>query len=235
MTSRIQALTIDALDPAALAAFWGALVGEDPGLALRFQPTDAPKSTPNQAHFDLTSATDAAQAALVETALSLGARHHDVGQTGDEGHVVLADPEGNEFCVIEAGNRFLAGTAAIGALSCDGSRDVGHFWSQVLDWPLVWDQDEETAIQSPDGGTKISWGGPPFRAKTGKNRWHLDLVADDLDAEVERLLALGARHADIGQGETAWVVLSDPDGNEFCVARADQPTLTASASLDDSP
>jgi hypothetical protein len=156
----------------------------------------------------------------VARALELGGRHIDIGQLPEELHVVLADPEGNEFCVIEPGNNFLADTGFIGALSSDGSQEVGYFWSKALDWPLVWDQDQETAIQSPRGGSKISWGGPPFRAKTGKNRLHFDLAppADgDQQGEVDRLLALGATHIDIGQGDVDWVVLADPDGNEFCV------------------
>ena len=53
--------------------------------------------------------------------------------------------------------------------------------------------------------------------KTTKNRLHLDFRPDDRDAEVERLLALGATRADVGQGEQSWVVLADPEGNEFCV------------------
>ncbi|RNE66608.1 glyoxalase [Cryobacterium tepidiphilum] len=56
--------------------------------------------------------------------------------------------------------------------------------------------------------------------KTVKNRLHLDFVPDDQAAEVERLVALGARHVDIGQGEQTWVVLADPEGNEFCVLSA---------------
>lgn len=97
---------------------------------------------------------------------------------------------------------------------------MGYFWSAVLGWPLVWDQDEETAIQSPEGGTKISWGGPPFREKTAKNRFHLDVappVGTGQEAEVERLESLGARRTDIGQGDVSWVVMADPDGNELCV------------------
>jgi Glyoxalase/Bleomycin resistance protein/Dioxygenase superfamily. len=134
--------------------------------------------------------------------------------------VVLADPEGNEFCVIEPGNNFLADTAFIGALASDGSQEVGYFWSEALGWPLVWDQDQETAIQSPAGGTKITWGGPPVRPKIGKNRLHFDLVVagdGDLQAEVDRLVSLGATRIDIGQGDVSWVVMADPDGNEFCV------------------
>jgi hypothetical protein len=53
--------------------------------------------------------------------------------------------------------------------------------------------------------------------KTGKNRLHLDFRPDDRDAEVDRLLALGATRADVGQGEQSWIVLADPEGNEFCV------------------
>ena len=152
--------------------------------------------------------------------LALGARHIDVGQLPEEEHVVLADPEGNEFCVIEPGNNFLADCGFIGALSCDGSPQVGYFWSQALGWPLVWDQDEETAIRSPHGGPKIAWGGPPDTPKVGKNRLHFDVAppADgDQAAEVDRLVSLGARRLDIAHGDVGWVVMADPDGNEFCV------------------
>jgi predicted enzyme related to lactoylglutathione lyase len=160
----------------------------------------------------------------VSRSLELGARHIDVGQRPEEGHVVLADPEGNEFCVIEPGNIFLADCGFIGALSCDGSQAVGYFWSQALGWPLVWDQDQETAIRSPLGGPKVTWGGPPVNPKTGRNRPHFDLAppeGGDQQAEVDRLVSLGATcidiDIDIGQGEAGRVVLADPDGNEFCV------------------
>ncbi len=153
---------------------------------IRFPPTDEPKIGPNQIHLHLTSTSLEDQQSTVARALQLGARHLDVGQLPDEGHVVLADPEGNEFCVIEPGNSFLAGCGFLGELACDGSQEVGHFWSRALGWPLVWDQDQETAIQSPNGGTKIAWGGPPVRPKTRKNRMHFDVApAGDGDARVE--------------------------------------------------
>jgi hypothetical protein len=57
-------------------------------------------------------------------------------------------------------------------------------------------------------------------SKSVKNRLHLDVVPDDQATEVERLLSLGAQRADIGQGEQTWVVLADPEGNEFCVLSA---------------
>jgi predicted enzyme related to lactoylglutathione lyase len=236
MTLRLVALAFDANDPRALAEFWSGVLGwpttddpdggtvllpdDDTGFRIEFFPTAAPKIGLNQVHFDLTSTSLEDQQATVARALSLGAHHLDVGQTAEDEHVVLADPEGNEFCVIEPGNSFLADCGTIGALSSDGSQQVGYFWSEALGWPLVWDQDEETAIRSPHGGPKITWGGPPLREKTGKNRLHLDLAppADgDQQAEVERLLALGATRVDIGQGDVSWVVLADPDGNELCV------------------
>jgi hypothetical protein len=115
----------------------------------------------------------------------------------------------------------------LGELACDGSQEVGYFWSEALGCPLVWDQDQETAIQSPGGGTKIAWGGPPLNPKTGKNRLHFDLAPPaegDQQGEVDRLVSLGATRIDIGQGEVSWVVMADPDGNEFCVLPRDSAT-----------
>ena len=236
MTSHLLAISFDANDPLRLARFWaGVLVREmaddshdgiallpsdDTGFRIRFQPTREPKTGQNQIHLHLTSTSLEDQQQTVARALGLGARHLDVGQRPEEGHVVLADPEGNEFCVIEPGNNFLADCGFLGELACDGSQEVGYFWSEALGWPLVWDRDQETAIQSPGGGTKIAWGGPPVRPKTGKDRMHFDLAppADgDQQAEVDRLVSLGATRVDIGQGEVSWVVMTDPDGHEFCV------------------
>jgi catechol 2,3-dioxygenase-like lactoylglutathione lyase family enzyme len=231
MRSRSLTVTFDAHDPARLARFWagvlgravvedagGALLpGDDTQLSLRFVPSRAEKLGPNRLHLHLTSADLADQQRTVATALGLGASHLDVGQRPEEGHVVLADPEGNEFCVIEPGNAFLAGCGFLGEIACDGTREVGLFWSAALDWPLVWDQDQETAIQSPHGGTKIAWGGPPVAPKQGWNWQRFDLTPANGDqrAEVDRLISLGATRLDV-EADGA-VVLADPDGNEFCV------------------
>ena len=236
MTLGLHALCFDANDPLRVASFWAALLGwemaEDPhggaallpsddtGFLLRFLPTQEPKASQNRMHFDLTSASAQEQQRTVDRALELGGRHIDVGQRPEEGHVVLADPEGNEFCVIEPGNNFLAECGFVGALACDGSQEVGYFWSRALGWPLVWDQDQETAIRSPHGGPKITWGGPPLMPRTGRDRLHFDLAppADgDQQAEVDRLLALGATRTGTGRDEAGSVVLADPDGNRLCV------------------
>ena len=220
--ARLFAVCFAANDPSRLARFWSGLLGwepdgdtllpnDDTGFRLRFLPTEEPKVALNRAHFDLTSASPEDQRRTVARALGLGARHLDVGQGPDADHVVLADPEGNELCVIEPGNAFLAGCGFVGALSCDGSREAGYFWSAALGWPLVWDQDQETAIRSPHGGPKITWGGTPPTVPAGGDRVRWDLAADgDPRAEVERLLSLGATR-------TPGDALADPDGNEFRV------------------
>jgi hypothetical protein len=126
-------------------------------------------------------------------ALRLGGRRIDVGQGPDDKHVVLADPGGNELCVIEPGNNYLAGTGYLGEVTCDGTRDVGLFWRDALGWPLVWDRNEQTAVQSPLGGTKISWdswGGPPVEPKNGRNRQRFDLATADPANEAQRLVSL---------------------------------------------
>jgi predicted enzyme related to lactoylglutathione lyase len=236
MTSHLVALCFGANDPHRLARFWAGVLDRqtaDDGLTLpasgatgfsgfiiEFQPTREQKTGPNQMHLHLTSTSLDDQQSTVTRVLGLGGRHLDVGQRPEEGHVVLADPEGNEFCVIEPGNSFLADCGLIGELTCDGSQEVGYFWSEALGWPLVWDQDRETAIQSPGGGTKISWGGPPVAPKTGKNRLHFDIappVGGDQQAEVDRLVSLGATRVDLGEGSAGRVAMADPDGNEFCV------------------
>ena len=236
MTSRLHALCVDAYDPVRLGIFWASVLGwdlvdeaedgivllpnDDTGFQVDFFRTTALKVGPNQMHFDLTSTSLEDQKRTVANALKLGGSHLDIGQGAEATHVVLADPEGNEFCVIEPGNSFLAECGFVGALASDGSQELGYFWRAAFDWPLVWDQDQETAIRSPHGGPKITWGGPPFPPKAEKNRIHFDLappVGTDQQAEVDRLVRLGARRVDIGQGDVSWVVMADPDGNEFCV------------------
>ncbi len=244
MASRLLALVVDAHDPALLAGFWGGVlgreVGEDPRGALllgshtqvrlRFVPESAVPAGPQRVHLHLTSTSPADQQHTVAAALERGAAHLDVGQLPDEGHVVLADPEGNAFCVIEPGNAFLAGCGVLGELACDGTREVGLFWAAALGWPLVWESGQETAVQSPYGGTKVAWGGPPVVPKHGRNRQRFELALVDgglvggglgdgglvdggLGAEVDRLVALGAT-ASVGPAEGE-VDLTDPDGNEF--------------------
>lgn len=226
MVLQLEAVAFEVADANVVAAFWAGLLqrevrpetggvllpGDATQLGLRFISSDSQQVGPRRLHLHLTSASLEDQQRTVESALRLGGRHLDVGQAPDDEFVVLADPGGNELCVIEPHNSFLAGTGRLGEVTCEGTRDVGLFWREALDWPLVWDQGGETAVQSPHGGTKISWGGPPVAAKRGRNRQRFDVVTPELITEVDRLVALGAtRVTDLVDG----VELADPDGNEF--------------------
>jgi hypothetical protein len=233
MTCQLFAVSVDARHPLRLAQFWAGLLGREvveeaggallPGdetrLGLRFVPGPAPEAGQSRRlHFHLASAKPGDQEQTVAAALGLGASHLDVGQRPEEGHVVLADPEGNAFCVIEPGNNYLAGCGFLAEVACDGPREVGLFWSAALGWPLVWDQDGETAIQSPHGGTKVAWGGPPVAPKRRRNPQRFDLVPavrGQHRAEVDRLVALGAGRLEVADDRA--VVLADPGGNEFRV------------------
>ena len=226
MALRLEAVTFEVAEVPAVAAFWaglldrdvlaesgGALVsGNETQVGLRFVASHTDQVGPRRLHLHLTSSSLDDQLRTVETAVRMGGRHIDVGQEPDDDFIVLADPGGNEVCVIGPENGFLAGTGFLGEVTCDGTRDVGLFWRDALHWPLVWDENQETVVQSPLGGTKVSWGGPPVEPKQGRNRQRLDLVTADPSSEAERLVTLGATLlADLVDG----VELADPDGNEF--------------------
>ncbi len=242
MTLKLASLTWDAREPLRLARFWAAALEweifnethEEVGLRptdgttfyFVFLPEAAEKAGPNRIHLDLSSRSVEDQHATVARLIDLGASEIDIGQ-GEVPWAVMADPEGNEYCVLEPGNHFVTDASRVGSLTCQGSREVGYFWSEALGCPLVWDQDGETAIRTPDGARQfITWGGPPLPPKRGKNRLHLDVAPPpdgDQCTEVDRLRLLGAKRIDIGQGEVPWVVMADPDDNEFCVLTPRKP------------
>ena len=221
MPSTLHALTVLTAEPERVVRFWERLLGWDRHdhvlsgtggpLRLVVEASDQPKIGLNRTHFHLTS-NIASQSETVARALELGATHLDVGQLPDEDHVVLADPGGNEFCVIEAGNNWLTGTGFFGELAADGTREVGLFWADALQWPLVHDEDGETAISPPGGGFKIAWGGEPLIERHGPNRTYFVLVADDVESEAERLVGQGAS---VTQRFDDYVEMADPDGNGF--------------------
>ncbi|HMM94182.1 VOC family protein [Phycicoccus sp.] len=235
MTLHLEGLCTDAADPDALARFWADVLGwevthdrpgavtlvpDDPAcVPLRFRAAVAPGGT-SRYHLHVTSSSTDDMDATVERVLALGGRHLDVGQTPEEGHVVLADPEGNALCVIPPWSRFLADTGRLGELAGDGGRATGVFWSEALGWPLVWDEDDETAIQSPSGGTKVAWGGDPFDPKDGVSRTRLEVAAasgTDLADAVVELVALGASPVDAVLAEGDSAAVADPAGTETCV------------------
>ncbi|HTT58532.1 MAG TPA: VOC family protein, partial [Acidimicrobiales bacterium] len=153
MVSRIHAITFLAHDPAQLATFWSAALGwprlleggrnvlvpsDETNFPVVFVDTNSDKRARNRIHFDLTTTSPEDQNATVRRLLDLDAVRCDVGQGSEVAHVVLADPEDNEFCVIEPANSFLATCPRLGAINCDGTKETGYFWSEVLGWPLIW-------------------------------------------------------------------------------------------------
>lgn len=105
---------------------------------------------------------------------------------------------------------------------------IGRFWAEALGWRITHEEPDEVAIE-PQEGTPEADIVPAIlflkvpEAKSVKNRLHIDLRPGDQDAEIRRLQGLGARRTDIGQGEQTWVVMADPEGNEFCVLRVLSP------------
>jgi hypothetical protein len=123
----------------------------------------------------------------------------------------------------------------IGALVVD-SVDPGRparFWAEALDWVISRDVDAEWVVEPPEGSREDCVVADLLFIKvpeprSGKNRLHLDLRPEDQAAEVARLESLGATRVDVGQGDNRpWVVMADPEGNEFCVQNAHPPAIHA--------
>lgn len=114
------------------------------------------------------------------------------------------------------------------AIDCADPFSLARFWCAALDYTELEVDEEEAVVTIGPAPTPVTVDGPVAavltfarvpEAKSVKNRLHLDLRPSDRsrDEEVERLIGLGAARADVGQGEQPWVVLADPEGNEFCV------------------
>jgi catechol 2,3-dioxygenase-like lactoylglutathione lyase family enzyme len=113
-------------------------------------------------------------------------------------------------------------------VDCADPASLGRWWAELLGWRVTYEEPDEVVIEPPAGSPEdgvspdLLFGRVP-EPKQGKVRLHLDLRPEDQDAEVARALAMGATHVDIGQGDETWVVLADPEGNEFCILRAYTP------------
>jgi hypothetical protein len=109
--------------------------------------------------------------------------------------------------------------------STDPTR-LADFWQAALGWRRTSEEDDEIVLEPPAGSREdgvapdLLFLRVPEEKAARKNRLHLDLRPADQEAEVARLESLGARQVDVGQGaDVSWVVMADPDGNEFCVLR----------------
>jgi hypothetical protein len=106
-------------------------------------------------------------------------------------------------------------------VDCSDPEPLADFWSAALGWQRTGRYEQIVEIADPSGSSPSLVFVPVPESKASKNRLHIDLnpVGCEQTEEVERLVALGARRIDIGQGEQTWIVLADPEGNEFCVLR----------------
>jgi hypothetical protein len=250
MALRPVQVNIKALDGAAVGRFWaealgwsayrpgvttyvgpaGGLVWPDPvGLGIDVVPVPVPvpvavaepgTAAKNRVHLDLATTSAAHQTELVTRLKALGATPADVGQ-GAVPWTVLADPEGNEFCVLEPREVYRdTGPIAAVVVDCEDPRAMARFWGEATDWTLREVTDDQAVFRSASGvGPYLEFLRVPG-AKTVPDRVHLDLLpypGDDRTVEVARLRALGATDLDLGQGDVPWTCLSDPEGHEFCV------------------
>ncbi|KXK60300.1 glyoxalase [Micromonospora rosaria] len=239
MATRLVQITMKARDDSALGGFWAQALGwdvssEEPGVTNLEPPgfvypdpvavcidlvvSPEPKTVKNRVHVDLATTSAAHQAELVTRLKDLGATPADIGQ-GDVPWTVLADPEGNEFCVLDPLPRDTGPIARV-VVDCADPRAMARFWSQATDWTLHEVTDDVAVLRSAAGvGPYLRFRRTPD-AKTGWNRVHLDVrpyPGDDHAAEAARLRALGATAVDLGRSDIRWKVLADPEGNEFCL------------------
>jgi predicted enzyme related to lactoylglutathione lyase len=114
-------------------------------------------------------------------------------------------------------------------VDCRDPRALAAFWREALDYDVEYSSyedesaDEEVVIAPKDRkGPRLLFLRVP-EGKTVKNRLHLDIRSHDQQAHVRRLEELGARRVDIGQGDVSWIVMQDPEGNEFCILRDPTP------------
>ncbi|MER7008851.1 VOC family protein [Dactylosporangium sp. NPDC000555] len=242
MALRLVQANFKARDDSALGRFWAVALGWDvassgPGATnvapAGFVWTDPdapvcvdviavpdPETVQYRMHLDLATTSAAHQTELVARLKELGATPADVGQ-GDAPWTVLADPEGNVFCVLEPREIYRdTGPIAAMVVHCGDPRAMARFWGEAMDWTLHEVTGDHATLRSAKGvGPYLEFLRTPD-VKDIRHRIHLDLVpysGDDQAAEVARLQTLGATLADVGQGDVPWIVLADPEGNEFCV------------------
>jgi hypothetical protein len=235
----LENVVFDAVDPRRLGRFWQEVVGGEqltdepegfetrlavdggPVLDLCFQRVPDAPTDPVRLHVDL--AGGARQDEVVERLLGLGARPADIGQ-GDVPWVVLSDPEGNPFCVMEARAAYVD-TGPVAALpldSGDPGRDVG-LWSWLTGWTDPGTDPDGAAHRSlrhPSRRGPLLELCPESRPKTAaKNRVHLDLrlEGEDPDEIAAGIVERGGEEFDAGWGDLPWRTYRDPSGNEFCV------------------
>jgi hypothetical protein len=242
MPTDLDEIVVDAADPQSLGRWWAEQLGwrwelqpdgdvsvtpppGEAGIELLFGVVPDVDAGSHRLHLDLRSSSAEEQRDLVRAAEERGAFRLDVGQ-GDVPWVVLADPEGNRFCVLEPreSDRATGALAAVVVESLD-PRAQARFWAEATGRGVAASEPTHASVTAPGGvGPALEFVAVP-RLPAGKNRIHLDVrprPGGDRDVEVKRLIGLGARPLEVGQSdgnpaEISWIVLADPEGGAFCV------------------
>ncbi|WP_089327713.1 VOC family protein [Actinomadura meyerae] len=252
MALRLAQVNIKAGSDTALGQFWADALGwdvdsEGPGVTnlapqgiewpdpagfyIDLVAVPDPETVKYRIHLDLATTSEAHQAEMVARLRELGATPADIGQ-GDVPWTVLADPEGNVFCVLEPREMYRdTGPIAAVVVDCADPRAMAKFWDEALNWTLHEVTDKHAVLRAADGtGPYLEFLRKP-EERAWWNRIHFDLIPEPFDAkeaEVARLRKLGAADVDLGQGKVPWTVLADTEGNEFCVLGRAEPTDSAS-------
>jgi predicted enzyme related to lactoylglutathione lyase len=232
----LENVVVDAVNPRVLGRFWETALSTEtltdevdgfetrlvvpggPVLDLCFQRVPEPPVEPQRLHVDLWGGPE--QESVVERLLRLGASRQDIGQ-GQVPWVVLADPEGNPFCVMEEREEY-AGAGPIAALPlavADPDREC-DFWSWLTGWKPREGSDPRSLRHSSGLGPLIELCAEAVPKGAAKNRMHLDLrlePEDDADAVSRRIVERGGRELHPDWGDLPWRHFADPSGNEFCV------------------
>ncbi|MET4781100.1 VOC family protein [Glaciihabitans sp. UYNi722] len=241
MALRLVQVNFKARDDSALGRFWAEALdwgvsSEGPGVTnveprgfvmpnpvavcIDVVSVPDPETVEYRAHIELATTSAAHQAELVARLGELGATSAEAAK-GDVPWTVMADPEGNMFCVLEPRAIYQdTGPIAAVVVDCADPRAMARFWNQAMDWTLHEVTDDHARLRSATGvGPYLEFLRAPD-VEAVRTRVHLDVrpyPGDDQAAEGARLRALGATDADIGQGDVPWMVLTDIEGNEFCV------------------
>ena len=170
-------------------------------------PVAEPKAGPNRIHLDLTTTSledQRGSVAKLRRARRTAHRHRAAIRGGAMSCSPI--PRATSSACSGPGTRSWPAPVAPEPSTCDGTRETGHFWSATLGWPLVWDQDEETAIRAPDlTGPMITWSGPPVTPKLGQEPVAPRRSAVDRPSIRKRRsivsMALGATRIDVGQDD----------------------------------
>ncbi|MEG8279725.1 VOC family protein [Streptomyces sp. AHA2] len=241
MTLQLVQVNFKAGDEAALGRFWAEVLGwglssegvgvvdlepagfdwPDPSaVCVDLVRVPDPETVGYRVHLELATTSDAHRTELIERLESLGATPAGVGH-GDPPRTMMADPEGNVFAVLEPRELYMdTGPVAAVVVDCADPRAMVRFWGEAIDWTVHELTGDRALLRSVKGvGPFLEFRRTPDDGGV-RSRIHLDVMSDPVQdqlKEVARLERLGASRADVGQGDVSWIVMADPEGNEFCV------------------